>query len=139
MWKLLPILASLVSVALGCVYYEPVPEYAAKPAGRPSPLSLDDVLRLSKAGVGDDVIIAKIKAGGVKASASADEIARMKAEGVSDPVLQAFVSAPVQAAPPPVIYRYYRYGPTSGWYYDWPYGHHHPWDHHGWYHHGYWH
>lgn len=137
--------AALLAAALvtaSCVYYEPVPEYAARPPRktRPaSPVTKAEVLKLTKAGLGDDVIVTRIRVEGVESFPSADDVIELKEAGVTDRVLEAMLSA--ESAPrgddevrPRVVYRYaypqYGYGAWS--YYDpWHYGWDHHWDHHG--------
>jgi len=74
-------------------------------------VSKEDVKKLAAAGVGDDVIIAFIKANSPAPKLTADEIVDLKKSGVSDKVIEAMVSAtgpstrvldnaPVPAPPP---------------------------------------
>ena len=51
-------------------------------------MEANDVARLAKAKVGDEVIIAQIKAAKARFALTADEIIRLKKEGVSDAVLR---------------------------------------------------
>ncbi len=52
-----------------------------------SALSLEDVVRLARGGVGDDVIIAKIQESGQSFHLTVDEILRLKRSGVNQGVL----------------------------------------------------
>jgi hypothetical protein len=54
-------------------------------------LEADDVVRLTKANVGDEVIIAQMQAAKARFALTADEIVRLKKEGVSDAVLKAMI------------------------------------------------
>ena len=109
----------------GCVYYGPGSEYAVRPA-----VSQEDVRKMVQAGIGDDIIIAKIKSDGMTAKPSADDLVQLKEVGASEEVIEVMVSArvvtPVRRR---VIYRSY---PSASYYYDpwysgWgysSYGHH---------------
>jgi len=67
--------------------------------------SAEDILKLSRAKVGDDVIIAFIQGGSRRFELTASEIVRLRNEGVSDRVLAAMVNpqspAPPAPQPPP--------------------------------------
>lgn len=56
-------------------------------------VSKEDIKKLAAAGVGDDVIVAFIKANSPAPKLSADEIVDLKKAGVSDKVIEAMVSA----------------------------------------------
>ena len=56
-------------------------------------MDADDVVRLTKAKVGDAVILAQIEASGARFAPSADEIIRLKKEGVADPVIKAMIES----------------------------------------------
>lgn len=64
--------------------------------------SAEDILKLSRAKVGDDVIVAFIKGGNRHFDLTASEIVHLRNEGVSDHVLAAMVNqeSPVVPAPP---------------------------------------
>jgi hypothetical protein len=57
-------------------------------------LEADDVVRMTKANVGDEVIIAQMQAAKARFSLTADQIVRLKKDGVSDVVLRAMIEAP---------------------------------------------
>jgi len=61
-------------------------------------LEADDLVRMAKAGVGDEVILAQMRAARARFALTADEIVRLKKEGVSDAVLKAMIES-AQAAP----------------------------------------
>lgn len=63
-------------------------------------MDTDDVVRLAKAGVGEDVIIAQMQAAKARFVLTADDIVRMKKEGVSDAVLKAMIQS-AKPAPEP--------------------------------------
>jgi hypothetical protein len=63
-------------------------------------LEADDVVRLAKAGAGDEVIVAQIKVTKARFALTADEIVRLKKEGVSDAVVKAMIETAVAAAEP---------------------------------------
>jgi len=54
-------------------------------------LSIDDVLYLTKAGIGDEVIIAEIQASGQLFRLDAEEIVELRREGVSEAVITALI------------------------------------------------
>ena len=55
---------------------------------------VDDVIRMSRAGVGDDTIVAFVNSLRDRPAMTADEVIAMKAAGVSDTVIRAMVSQP---------------------------------------------
>jgi hypothetical protein len=56
-------------------------------------MDADDVVRLAKAKVGDEVILAQMKAAKARFVLTADDLVRLKKEGVSDAVLKAMVES----------------------------------------------
>lgn len=56
-------------------------------------LEVDEVIRMSKAKAGDEVIVAQIKAAGARFALTADEIIRLKKEGVSDAVVKTMIES----------------------------------------------
>lgn len=78
---------------------------AGAPATTTDPAQLShgaqDILKLSRAKVGDDVIVAFIKGGNRRFELTASEIVQLRNEGVSDRVLAAMVNKESPAAPPP--------------------------------------
>lgn len=89
MRSMLALVATLVFAFAG------VPEASAEP--EPVPMTPDDVVRLVEAGMGDDVIIAKIREGGETFSLSVDDLLALKDAGVSDAVLATMVRTNVEA------------------------------------------
>ncbi|MFM6830631.1 MAG: hypothetical protein ACKOVA_09925 [Novosphingobium sp.] len=63
----------------------------AQPASAQS-LSLDDVISLSKTGIGDDAIIAKIRSSDTHIDLSVDQMVDLKTKGVSGPVIAALLA-----------------------------------------------
>lgn len=61
-------------------------------------LTVDDIIKLSKAGLSDDTIIQKIRSNGQAFDLSTDQMLQIKSEGVSDRVIQAMLNP---TAPPP--------------------------------------
>jgi len=108
-----------------------------------------DLVEMTRAGVGDDVIISTIRSRGGRFDLSPNGLIALKQSGVSDRVVMAAqsaapgafapVSAPAVIGPPPVVFvqpapvvRYYG-GPSWGFHYHhYHHPHHH---HHG---HGHW-
>lgn len=87
--------------------------------GRPlaGAASHEDIIALTQAGLGDDVIITHIRAHGVAPRPTAHDLIRLKSQGVSDPVLQAVQTLPppttvvTEVSPPPVVVERHVYGP----------------------------
>jgi hypothetical protein len=70
-------------------------------ASRPAPLSIQDVVNMSKGGVSDQVIVTQMRSSGSVFQLSADDVVRLRQEGVSDPVVNAMMETPRQ----PVVVR----------------------------------
>lgn len=88
---------------------------------------IDDVVAMSQAGLGDQVIITHIQSNGVPKRPSAAELIQMKNKGVSDPVLDAMQQAPLPnmgvaraRGPRPVVVEEHYYGDP------YHHGYHHP-------------
>ena len=109
----------------GCVV-GPVPRYRVREV-RPAGLSIEEVARMSKAGLSDAVLLEKIKSDGVAARPSADQVVSLKNEGVSEAVVAAMLTAPVvEAQTVETVYDYSYYGypyyyPYSYYPYYYPY------------------
>lgn len=95
---------------------------AAPGPGRPV-LTVDDVLRLHRAGVPANVIVARIRTSHVPARLSVEDIIALKEQGLGAEVLEALVEA---TAPRPEPRGAYRYGPYP-WGWD-PWLYRRPWD-----------
>ncbi|HWY73964.1 MAG TPA: DUF6600 domain-containing protein [Verrucomicrobiae bacterium] len=69
------------------------------------PAGVQDAVKLSKAGMSDDVIVSQIKNGGASYNLSADQIIYLSGQGVSQNVIKALISgggaAPTAPAVPP--------------------------------------
>jgi len=57
------------------------------------------IIEMTHKGLGDDVIIARIKAGATKFSLSDDDLANLKKAGVSDPVVAAMIQSTQLTSP----------------------------------------
>src|SRR5271166_1626007 len=83
---------SLAVCALGCLLF-----VGAQPANSQSSLESDvdnaRVIEMTHKGLGDDVIIARIKASATKFDLSDDDLAALKKAGVSDPVVAAMIQS----------------------------------------------
>jgi hypothetical protein len=66
-----------------------------------APLSVDDVVRLSKDGISEDVIVAKIKKNAKPFDLNADELVELKKLGISDIILKLLLDPTQPYAPPP--------------------------------------
>jgi hypothetical protein len=62
------------------------------------PLTVEDVVALSAAGLGDEAIVAKVKASGTRFDLSTNEMIALRGKGVSGPVLAAMLSSGSGAA-----------------------------------------
>ena len=72
------------------------------PAARPqTKTTVDDVIRLSKAGLSDDVIIQQIKKNGQRFDLSTDQLLRLKSASVSERVIQVMIELTKEPAPFP--------------------------------------
>jgi hypothetical protein len=83
--------------------------FAALPAmaGSPARMSVDDVIALLKAGVGEKVVLAQVRATGARPALTVAEILKLKAAGASDDLLAALVD-PVSADSTPQATRSFR-------------------------------
>ena len=96
------------------------PHRACRWAYGDSALTKEDIVKMARSGVGDEVIVRQIQAKGMF-DLTADEIVRVKEAGVSDEVIEAMVESGERRPPEPVYH--IQYAPYSfrlyGWYYDW--------------------
>lgn len=80
------IMGLMATFALGCAPYSRV---SVQEKG----FTKEDVIKLTKAGVGDDVIISQIEASKVAFKLSTEEILALREIGVSEPVMQAMIQS----------------------------------------------
>ena len=73
---------------------------AALPLAAAAQASVEDLRKLAAAGVGDDVILAFVRAHGAPSKLGAGEVAELKKAGVSDRVLQSLIGTPSEAPAP---------------------------------------
>src|SRR5688500_14593891 len=66
-----------------------------------SSISLDEVIRLSRAGVGEELIVTKVKRGGKAFDLTTEEILELKKSGVSDNVIKTLMDPALPYTPPP--------------------------------------
>jgi hypothetical protein len=78
----------------------PLPPSSAQPGPSSAPLSVEDVVKLSKEGMSEDVIIAKVRKNGKPFDLSSDELVELKKSGVADNVIK-FLLDPTQPYVPP--------------------------------------
>src|SRR6185503_17038206 len=110
------LLGAGILLAAGCVIDGGPYPYRVRTT-RPGGLSSDEIVRMSKSGVSDEVILEKIKEEGVAGKPTSDQIASLKKEGLSDAVLGGMVAARVVPDETTVEYAYY----PSSYYYGYPY------------------
>ncbi len=96
--------------------------YAVREDVARDPVTRLEVVRLTRAGVADDTIIARVHREGMSETLSAEEIVSLKQDGVSDRVIQSMISAPVAQPRRTIVYRYvdpvwWWGGLQIGWYY----------------------
>src|ERR1019366_6643746 len=65
-------------------------------------MTVDDVIRLSKAGLSDDVIIQQIKKKGQRFDLSTDQLVQLKSASVSERVIQVMIDPTRDPAPSPI-------------------------------------
>jgi hypothetical protein len=107
-----------LALLAGC-YTEPVPYYQVRRSD-PGGLSTDEIVKLSKAGTSDAIIIEKINSTGIAVKPTAEQLAELKKEGVSDAVLTAMTTARI-AEPKESIETVYRYPYSYPYYYGYGY------------------
>lgn len=73
----------------------------AKPAAVPAPMTNQDVIKLVKAKVSEDLIIAKIRQSKTKFDTSVDGLVALKEAGVSDSLIAVMMNPAAPAAPSP--------------------------------------
>jgi hypothetical protein len=73
----------------------------AQPAPSGAPLSVEDIVKLSKEGISEDVLVAKIKKNGKAFDLSADELVELKKLGVTDSVIKVLLDPSQPYVPPP--------------------------------------
>ena len=98
---------------------------------RAGAVTMDDVIMMSQAGVGDELIVNHIRANGMVSPPGTHDLITLNSQGVSTQVIKAMQEPPpapnretviVERAPRPVIVEEHHYGPVWGAPY---YGHHH--------------
>lgn len=122
------VLAVLGFALAGCllppqpIYRTPVPGPPPRPA-----MATEDLLKLTRAGISEQVMIEKLKAVRLVAAPSSDDLIALKKEGADDRVIEAMLSARV--GPPVAIHPYYR---SWDWTYDGPWGWGYPYGFYPW-------
>jgi hypothetical protein len=102
----------------------------------PGPVSIEEIVMMTKAGVEDELIINHIRHNGVTRQPGPHELVTLRQEGVSAAVIRAIQEAAVgpqppktvvirEAAPPPVVIEEYHYGPPWWYYPRYRYHYHH--------------
>src|ERR1017187_5091802 len=92
-------LAVLISLRWGLPAQTPTSNVAAV-TPKANALSIADVVKLSKAGLSDDVIIQKVKKNGQAFDLSPDQMIELKSAGVSDKVVAVMLDPAKSDAPP---------------------------------------
>lgn len=79
----------------------PLSRSAAQPAPSSAPLSVEDIVKLSKDGISEDVIVTKIKKNGKAFDLSPDELVELKKLGVTDNVIKLLLDPSQPYVPTP--------------------------------------
>jgi hypothetical protein len=97
------ILSALAVLVIGCLCWNASSASFAQSAPANQSPQLQEVVKLTQAKMGDDVILQYIKNSGATYSMSADDILYLNSQGVSQPVISALLaskgSAPAMSAP----------------------------------------
>lgn len=86
---------------MAAILLVPGPAARAQPPKSNVPLTVEDVVDLSKGGVAEDVIITKIRMNGKAFDLSAAEIVELKKLGVSDSIVNVLLDPAYKLPPPP--------------------------------------
>ena len=122
-------LSLAVALILGGCYVGPAPRYRVREV-RPPGLTAEELVKMTKSGLSDDVVLEKIKEVGVATKPTSDQLASLKQQGLSDKVLKAIVDAPVTGSEQRVVE--YVYYPRSYYYpYYYPYSSYYPYSYWG--------
>jgi hypothetical protein len=78
-----------------------LPRSAAQSAQATAPLSVEDIVKLSKEGISEDVLVTKIKKNAKAFDLSPDEIVELKKLGISDSVIKVLLDPTQPYSPPP--------------------------------------
>jgi hypothetical protein len=110
MKQALGILTPLLFAAGGCMS-GPIPQELAEgyPASIPEPLSVTEVVRLSRAGISDDLIVGLVKTRGLAGRPDLWGTVALRKVGVTDPVMLVLLASPQNPTPrqpaPQMVYR----------------------------------
>lgn len=97
----LKILIALAVLVIGFLCFRGATATHAQTAAGTSSPAVQEVVKLTKAHMGDDVILAYIHNSGASYNLSADDILYLNSQGVSQPVISALLQAKGTAAPAP--------------------------------------
>ena len=78
-----------------------LPRSNAQSTPTTAPLSVEDIVKMSKDGISEDVLVAKIKKNAKAFDLSPDEIVELKKLGISDSVIKVLLDPTQPYAPPP--------------------------------------
>jgi hypothetical protein len=95
----LKVLSALAALVIGCLCWNGGTLSRAQSAPATQSPQLQEIVKLSQAKMGDDVILAYIKNSGAAYNLSADDILYLNSQGVSQPVVSALLQAKASAAP----------------------------------------
>src|SRR4029077_4963386 len=76
-----------------------LPAQEAQKAATEGSLTIEEVLKMSKAGVADELIIARVKRNGRPFDLNSDEIVALKTDGVSENVIKYLVDPALPYSP----------------------------------------
>ena len=89
----LKVLSALAALVIGCLCWNGGTLSRAQSAPATQSPQLQEIVKLSQAKMGDDVILAYIKNSGAAYNLSADDILYLNSQGVSQPVVSALLQA----------------------------------------------
>src|SRR5260370_9894846 len=78
-----------------------LPRSGAQSAPTTAPLSVEDIVKLSKEGISEDVLVAKIKKNAKAFDLSPDQLVELKKLGVTDSVIKLLLDPAQPYVPPP--------------------------------------
>lgn len=95
LWLMLLGMCTFATAQSRTIYLSPTRD------SRTKPMTVDDVIKLSKAGLSDDLIIQQIKKKGQRFDLSTDQLVQLKAAHVSDRVIQVMIDPTKDTVRPP--------------------------------------
>jgi hypothetical protein len=92
---------ALCSFVYVCLCLAVVLPFASPASAQDAPLTRDQVIQMWKAGLSEDVILARVNAEPAAMKLSSDDLIALKQAGVTDNIIKAMMAPQGSAAPPP--------------------------------------